>query len=260
MLSKERLKQKAKEVTLRFMRYNQGFVAVILSLAVIYVASSNKQLASQMEEKDDFIKTLSNKVVYVSDAGVVKQYEAERLDVSREQGNVQNVLSRYMVQSLFVLSDGYKKAYFASPEELFKSARVFQDFFKEYIMINQKNATQEQRDGFKIVSRDFEQIMTYFRNAINANNLPHILDKKDSAWETRVWETQNETFHVRFLLPLYAKSRNNNNVLDEGAAYAEIEAKGYFNLLEGSTLNPRGMKFTSLRVLHPEIDHAKRAQ
>jgi hypothetical protein len=54
---------------------------------------------------------------------------------------------------------------------------------------------------------------------------------------------------------MYVTSRTNNNTVDEGMTMAEIEAKGYFNLLEKTTLNARGMKFTSLKLLHPEIDH-----
>lgn len=260
MQNKERAKAKAKEIVLRFMRYNQGFVAIILSLVILSLSSSNRELSAIIQNKDSYIETLSNQVTYVSDAGVVKQYEIEKLDVFKEKQNVQNVLSKYLVVSAYELTDGYKRAFFPSPEELFKNTELFKEFFAEYITTNQSTATEERKEGYKSVMKDFEQIMAYFRNGINQNNIPHIIDKKESERETKVWQTKDETFTVRFLLPLYAKSRNNNDAVDEGATYAEIEAKGYFNLLEGSTVNPRGMKFTSLRLLHPEIDHSKRAQ
>lgn len=254
-MDKQKYIQNAKEAVIRAMRYNNGFVAVVLSGTILYLASSNSSLHDSLLEKDKQIVFLANQVTYVSDAGVVKKYEREQLDVYREKQNVQNVLAKYLVQSAFNLTDGYKRSHYANEEELFKSFPPFIEFFSQYVNINKNKASKERVDGYDNALRDWQQIVVYFKNGINKNNVPHVIDKKLSDMRNKIWETKEDTFKVRFLIPMYANSRNNNNAIDEGMTMAEIEATGYFNLMEQTTLNPRGMKFTSLKLLHPEIDH-----
>ena len=163
-----------------------------------------------------------------------------------------------MLQSAFDLTHEYQNTFYATENELFRSTKTFIKFYKNFILINEKAATEKQIEDKKLVLKDWEQILRWFRLAINSNNLPHVMDTKESGINVKAWETENSHFEIVFTVPVYATSRNKNNVTDEGMAQATITASGYYNLQEKSSGNSYGMKFTALSLVHPEIDHKKR--
>lgn len=258
MLNKNNLLVTAKESINRFIKYNHSFSLFLIALAFLKLAFVIDTLVEKDIRKDGYVEKISSYVTYISDSGVTKQYEQEVFDVDNEEKNVQNYLSKYLIQSTYNLTDNYTKAYFPSADALFKATLDFRDFYKNFIAINKENATKKQLEGYASAIKDWEQIMTYFMLAINENRLVHIVDKKESKIVPLGWDTKGQNFKIAFKIPIFASSRNKNKVIDEGTVYAQINAEGYFNLREMNVANPRGLKFTSFKLQHPEIDHSKK--
>jgi len=232
---------------------------ILLLLFGYYDSNSNSSaLIEQNAKKDALIEKLSTLTTYITDTGVIKQYEKEQFDVFKEKNNVANVLAKYLVQSAYDLTNNYTNTFFADEETLFKNTKPFIEFYLNYIVINEENATKEQKEKLKQAKNDWQQILRWFRLAINKNDLPHSLDKKESDINIRIWKTTKSEFEIEFTVPVYAISLNKNNAEDKGLAQATISAKGYYNLQEMTTVNERGMKFTEFKLTHPQIDHTKR--
>jgi len=242
----------------RLNKNNLAFSLFVLAIAFLYTQSNQSKMLDMLKNKDKEISTVSSYITYITDAGVVKQYQRQTFDVYNEKENVENVLSRYLIQSAYNLTNGYKKVYFTNARDLFQYSKDFREFYINFIHINKKIATNKHLEEYKSVQRDWQQILTYFVLAINQNNLPQVIDKKLSGIQTKDWNTHGEEFSISFVVPLYAKSRNKHNAIDEGVTYAQITAKGYFNLFDKTLLNPKGLKFTSLQLIHPSIDQSKR--
>lgn len=251
---RENLKQKINF----FSKRRHDLIILLLVIGFFDMSSSLDHALINIDKKDNLIEKLSTTTTYITDNGVIKQYEKEQFDVYREKYNVANVLSKYLVQSAFDLTDNYTNTFFQDENQLYKSSKSFQEFYGNFILINSENATKEQIEKMVQAKKDWEQILRWFRLAVNKNDLPHSMDKKESDISIKVWETNKNEFEITFTLPVYASSLNKNNAVDKGVAEATIKAKGYYNLLEKNSVNPYGMKFGSTILTHPTIDHSKR--
>jgi len=251
---KDKLIQKINFFTKR--RYD--FVIFLLSLSFIYVSYDLSSALNLIEKKDKEINKINSYATYITDSGVIKQYQREVFNVYSEKLNVANVLVEYLVQSAYKVTNGYKISTFESSEQLFKTYKPFKDFYFNFIAINLDNATKEQKEQLKDVKLNWKQILRWFTNAINNNYLPQTLEKKKDSIDVSVWNTNKNKFSIIFSMPVYTSSRNRYNVIDQGVSNVTIEAKGYYNLMEKTILNPYGMKFTYIKLIHPIIDNTKR--
>jgi hypothetical protein len=257
-MDKTQLRQKLAQNIQFFSKRRHDLVILLLVIGFFDISSSLDQAQENIDKKDALIEKLSTTTTYITDNGVIKQYEKEQFDVYREKYNVANVLSKYLVQSAFDLTNEYKITFFPDENTLFKSSKSFIEFFANFILINEENATKEQKEKMLAAKKDWEQILRWFRLAINKNDLPHSLDKKESDISIKAWETSKNEFNITFTIPVYAISLNKNNAEDKGLAEATIKATGYYNLTEKSAVNPYGMKFSGFNLTHPTIDHTKR--
>lgn len=256
--NKDDVKQKILSNIEFFSKRRYDFIIFLMVISYWNLSSTNDDLVEMVKNKDKYIEKISTYTTYITDNGIIKQYEKETFDVYEEKNNVANVLSKYLVTSAFNLTDGYSTTYFADENELFKNSDIFSIFYKNYIMINEDIATKTQIESNKQVMNDWKQILKWFRLAVNKNNLPHSIDKKFTGIDIKKWTTKTNSFKITFSMPVYANSLNKNNARDEGLAQVTIEASGYYNLLEKTTINSYGMKFTNLKLTHPMIDHSKR--
>lgn len=250
---KEKIRQNIKF----FVNRRYDFVLVAIAVAYISVSSSLDDTVELLTQKDKQIIDLALRTTYITDAGIIKQYEKEKFDVYNQKDNVAKVLSDYLIKSAFVLTDAYKTKVYASEEELYKNTKEFQLFYKAFLEINPQIATQKAIEENEKVKKDWKQILRWFTAAINENNLPHTMDKKQSDTEFVNWSTESNYFLIMIKVPIFAKSMNKQNVEDEGLAVATITATGYYDLQQKSLPNPYGMKFTSLQLSHPIINHSK---
>lgn len=257
-MDKTNLRENIKQKIVFFSKRRHDLIILLLVIGFFDMSSSLDHALINIDKKDRLIEQLSTTTTYITDNGVIKQYEKEQFDVYREKYNVAKVLSQYLVQSAYDLTDKYQNTFFADENQLFKSSKSFIEFYGNFIVINEENATKDQKEKMNLVKKDWEQILRWFRLAVNKNDLPHSLDKKESDINIRVWETTKNEFEITFTLPVYANSLNKNNVEDKGEAEATVKAKGYYNLTAKNSINPYGMKFTSLTLTHPTIDQSKR--
>jgi len=231
------------------------FLLLIMVIVLIYQNINISELTQLNQKKDTQIEKLNSYATYITDSGVIKQYERESFNVYREKMNVANVLVEYLIQSSYLLTDSYKYSFFDSSKTLFKSYKPFQDFYINFILINSENATEEQKKEFEIVKKNWLQILRVFTMAVNKNELPQILEKKKDSIDVSLWNTKENRFTIVLTIPVYTKSKNIHDIIDEGISTALIKATGYYNLAEKTTLNPFGMKFTSLSLNHPMINN-----
>ncbi|MDD5373929.1 MAG: hypothetical protein PHO62_10955 [Sulfurimonas sp.] len=250
---KEKLRQHVKF----FINRRYDFVLVAIAIAYFNVSSSLNNALDLLKQKDSQIVDLAQRTTYITDGGVIKQYEKEKFDVYNQKDNVAKVMADYLINSAFVLTDAYKTKIFGSEEDLYKSTKEFQLFYKSFIEINPRISTQKAMDDFEIVKKDWKQILRWFAAAINENNLPHTMDKKISNIEFVNWNTDKNTFTIKIKVPIFVKSINKLNIDDAGLSEASITATGYYDLQQKSLPNPYGMKFTSLTLAHPVINHTK---
>lgn len=259
-MKKENLTKKIKQRIEFFTKRRYDFIILLLVLSFFNLSSNLDDVIERDKKKDELIEKLSTYTTYITDSGVIKQYEKEKFDVYKEKLNVANVLAKYLVQSAYDLTNGYKDTYFKTEDEMYKSAKTFQEFFSNYIVIVEENATEKTKASFEKGKSDWIQILRWFRVAVNKNNLPQSIDKKESDIVVKVWKTDENEFEIVFKIPVYATSLNNNNARDEGLSEATITAKGYYNLNEKNTINPYGMKFENLHLIHPKINHTLRGK
>lgn len=247
---KDELKRKVRFFVTR--RYD--FILLLMTVGYFNLSSNLEDVIDSNVRKDEQIKLLASYTTYITDSGVIKQYEKEQFDVYKEQDNVARVLSHYLVKSAFDLTDNFKRSFYSNEEELFKSTPDFVEFYVNYIQVDKHVTTEEQLKGFKQAKNDWQQIIRWFRSSIHNNDLPHQMDKKESDIKFLVWETHGSDFKIVFTIPSYAISRNKNDVIDRGIATATITATGYYDLQQKSTVNAYGMKFTGLTLNHPTIN------
>ena len=241
-----------------FTKRRYDFVIVLLSISFIYVSLNLSSALDIIKKKDQEINKIGSYATYITDSGVIKQYQREVFNVFNEKLNVANVLVEYLAQSAYKVTDGYKISTFNSSEQLFKKYKPFQDFYSNFISINLDNATEEEKQELKNVKLNWKQILRWFTNAVNNNSLPQTMEKKKDSINVSIWNTNKNKFSIIFSMPVYTSSRNKYNVIDQGISNITIEAKGYYNLMEKTTLNPYGMKFTYIKLIHPTIDNTKR--
>lgn len=250
---KEKIRQNIKF----FINRRYDFVLVAIAIAYISVSSSLDDTVDLLNQKDKQIIDLALRTTYITDAGVIKQYEKEKFDVYNQKDNVAKVLSDYLINSAFILTDAYKTKVYASEEDLYKKTKEFQLFYRAFLEVNPQIATQKALEENEKVKKDWKQILRWFTAAVNENNLPHTMDKKVSDIEFVNWSTENNYFLIRIKVPVYTKSMNKQNIEDAGLAEVTITAAGYYDLQQKSLPNPYGMKFTSLQLSHPIINHSK---
>lgn len=241
-----------------FTKRRYDFVILLLSLAFIYTSVNLSSALDLISKKDKEINKINMYATYITDSGVIKQYEREVFNVYNEKLNVANVLVEYLVQSSYKVTDGYKISTFKNSESLFKKYSPFKTFYNNFITINLENATKSEKEDLKSVKLNWKQILRWFTQAVNNNDLPQTLEKKKDSINVSVWNTKKNKFSIIFSMPVYTSSRNKYNVIDKGVSTVSIEAKGYYNLMEKTTLNPYGMKFTYIKLIHPIIDNTKR--
>lgn len=250
-------KQSLKEKILFFNKRRYDFVLILLVIGYFNISSSLTDALALVNKKDAYIEKISAYVTYITDTGVVKQYEKEKFDVYKQKLNVADELSKYLIQSAYDLTDNYKNTFFENENQLFKSSETFKKFFINFVMLdNSGNASEKQIKQYGKAKNDWEQIMRWYRLAVNQNNLPHSIDPKESDIDVSFWESKDNEFKIVFKIPLLCNSLNKNNVVDKGIAYAQISAEGYYNLLDKTIPNPYGMKFTNLELVLPTIDHS----
>ncbi|MDQ1340661.1 MAG: hypothetical protein QG567_1819 [Campylobacterota bacterium] len=252
---REAFKNKVKKNIQFFISRRYDFVLLIMAIGYYNISSSLDDTTNLLKQKDKQIASMASLTTYITDSGVIKQYEKEHFDVHAEKFNVAQVLSRYLVKSAFNLTGGYKKTFFENEEKLFKETPDFIEFYTNYIDINPKLSTEKNIADSEKAKNDWKQILRWFRAAVNENDLPHVMDKKESDIKIERWETDDNQFSIYFSIPAYAKSLNKNNVEDEGLSTVYIRATGYYDLLQKNTINSYGMKITSLELTHPKINH-----
>ena len=240
-----------------FSKRRYDFVLVLFSLALIYIVISLNSTLDLVKIKDKQIEKANSYATYITDSGIIKQYQRETFNVSNERNNVANILSKYLVQSAFDITNEYKISSFSSADSLYKSYKPFQEFYVNFLRINSETASKEELEGYEKVKGDWKQILKWFKFAINDNDLPQIIDKKTADIDITAWNTKKNKFTIIFTFPIYSTSRNSNGAIDEGVSLAFIQASGYYNLMDKTVLNPYGMKFTSLQLVHPQIDNHK---
>lgn len=253
ILDKEKIRQNIKF----FINRRYDFVLIAIAVAYFNVSSSLNTAVDLLSQKDKQIMDLAQRTTYITDGGVIKQYEKEKFDVYNQKDNVAKVLADYLINSAFILTDAYKTKVYASEEELFKNTKEFQLFYKAFLDINPQISTQKAIDDKEKVKKDWKQILRWYTAAINENNLPHTMDKKLSNIEFTTWKTENNAFNISIKVPVFVKSINKLNMEDAGLATVSIVASGYYDLQQKSVANAYGMKFTSLELTHPIINHTK---
>lgn len=238
-----------------FVKRRHEFIILILILVIYNMSGNNESLIEASIKKDNYIEKISSQATYITDNGVVKQYEKEQFDVYREKNNVSKVLSDYLIQSAYNLTDGYTKTIFSSNEDLYNYSKSLRQFYENYILIQIDGKNKKEKEALLMAQKDWKQILRWFTNAVNNNDLPQTIDVKKSDVTITTWNTDNNKFNITFEVPVYTNSRNNNNVIDEGVSNVKISATGYYDLQAKSTVNSYGMKFTSLTLTHPQINH-----
>lgn len=256
IFDKEKIRQNIKF----FINRRNDFVLLILAFAYFNISSSYDETAELLTQKDKQVVDLAQRTTYITDAGVIKQYEKEKFDVYNQKDNVIKVLSDYLVNSAFILTDAYKTKVYSSEEELYKNSKEFQLFYKAFLDINPQISTEKAKEENEKVKGDWKQILRWYTAAINENNLPHTMDKKISDTQLVNWATDSNYFVIKIKVPVFVKSINKYNMTDEGLAEVSITATGYYDLQQKSLPNPYGMKFTSLELIHPMINQSQVAR
>lgn len=249
---------KIKDTISFFTKRRYDFVLIIMAFGYLNLSSSLDDAVRMSLKKDAQIQKLSSYTTYITDTGVIKQYEKESFNVYNQKNVVAKALSDYLVQSAYAITDNYNKTFFESEEKLFKSTPLFTEFYKNFILIEPLVSTELQQKQLEMGKNDWKMYLRWIRVAINENNLPQIIDKKISNIEVTQWVTKDADFEITFKLPLYAKSRNKNNAIDEGMTQAVITAKGYYDLSQKTVVNSYGMKFYSFKISHPTINQEAR--
>lgn len=237
-----------------FTKRRYDFILLVMVFGYYNLSSSVEDMAKTQMQKDAIIQKLASYTTYITDTGVIKQYEKESFNVYNQKSVVAKTLSDYLVTSAYDVTDNYVKTFFETEDKLFKSTPLFVEFYKNFIMIEPEVSTEIQRKQFEIGKNDWKMYLRWIRGAINENNLPQIIDKKISNIEVTQWLTKDSNFEITFKLPLYAKSRNKNNAIDEGMTQAVITAKGYYDLSQKTVVNSYGMKIYSFSISHPTIN------
>ncbi len=236
-----------------FSKRRYDFVLFLLVITIVYMSINLNNSMNIITKQDHVISKASMYATYITDSGVIKQYERSTFKVYREKYNVANILSKYLIQSSFLLTNAYKISTFNNGQALYMSYKPFQTFYNNFIAINKSVSTPKNIAALKNVKADWKQIMRWFTIHLNNNTLPQIIEKKNDSINFIVWNTHNNYFSIVIKVPVYVKSRTLYGKIKEGLSSALIQASGYFNLMDKSVLNPYGMKFTHLKVTHPVI-------
>jgi hypothetical protein len=248
--------KKIKDNIFLFSKRRNEFLLLIFAVVIWNQSSTIESLNETTKNKDEFINKISSYTTYITDNGVVKQYEKEVFDVYKEKTNVAKVLSDYLIQSTYNLTDGYKKSIFADSEELYAMNKNLQVFYDNYIVsLHHTEDDEVYKKQLLMASNDWKQILRWFTASINKNDLPHTIDVKKSDINIVSWNTNKNVFSILIEVPVYANSRNNNNIEDKGITIATIKAEGYYDLMNKTGVNSNGMFFTKLSLNHPQINH-----
>lgn len=245
---------RVKDTILFFTKRRYDFLLIIMAAGYYNLSYSLDETTRMLVKKDIQIAKLASYTTYITDTGIIKQYEKESFNVYSQKSVVAKTLCDYLVISAYSITDNYNKTFFESEEKLFKSTPLFMEFYKNFILIDPLISTESELKELEIGKNDWKMYLRWVRVAINDNNLPQIIDKKISNIEVTQWVTKDADFEITFKLPLYAKSRNKNNAIDEGMTQAVITAKGYYDLSQKTTVNAYGMKFYSFKISHPTIN------
>lgn len=249
--------KKIKDNIILFSKRRNEFLLLIFAVVIWNQSTTIESLNDITKSKDEFIDKISSYTTYITDSGVVKQYEKEIFDVYKEKANVAKVLSDYLIQSTYNLTDAYKKSMFVNSEELYATNKNLQDFYDNYIIsLNHSDDDEGYKKQLLLASNDWKQILRWFTTSINQNDLPHTIDVKKSDINIISWTTNKNVFSILIEVPVYTNSRNNNNIEDKGITIATIRAEGYYDLMNKTSINSNGMFFTKLSLNHPQINHS----
>lgn len=247
---------KTKDTIFLFVKRRNEFLLAILSVVIWNQSSTIDNSYVIIKDKDEYINKISSFTTYITDSGVVKQYQKEIFDVYKEKQNVSKVLSDYLIQSTYNLTNGYEKSIFVDSEELYKTNKNLQEFYDNYIVMgNQSQKNEKYKEQLLNASNDWKQILRWFTTSINMNDLPHTVDVKKSDINVVSWATTGNKFNILIEVPVYVNSRNNSNIEDKGITTATVRAEGYYDLMNKTSINSNGMFFTKLSLNHPKINH-----
>jgi len=249
---------KLKESILFFTKRRYDFLLIVMAVGYYNLSSSLDDTTKMLVKKDAQIQKLASYTTYITDTGVIKQYEKESFNVYNQKNVIAKTLSDYLVVSAYAITDNYNKTFFETEDKLFKGTPLFVEFYKNFIIVDTQISTDTQNKQFDIGKNDWKMYLRWVRAAINDNNLPQVIDKKISNIEITQWVTKDADFEITFKLPIYVKSRNKNNAIDEGITNAVITAKGYYDLSQKTVVNSYGMKFYSFKISHPTINQEVR--
>ncbi|WP_172198562.1 hypothetical protein [Campylobacter sp. RM16188] len=201
----------------------------------------------KMSAENQAIKSLLEQevkgVVFVGQNGQVAFSEKARIDASSDskfKSAIKNNLVDYVITDASRVTKNYTVK-IRTPDDIFDNYLPLKEFGENFIALG--NEKYPNAFGF------YKTLLAGLSQAIERDTLPDQILPVDSTISTYTWDDQTQTFSI--VVNVFVNSYVYNsmtNTFDKKDGTVQIRAKGFFDLMNGSIINPLGIKYFEVGI------------
>lgn len=221
-----------------FFKYNWWLMWITNLAICIFVYYVAGDIKNQHKRVMDLLAKEVQGVVFIGQNGQVVFGEKTLMDASTDtkfRVAIKNNLVNYLITDASRLTKDYTIS-IKSPDDVFDNSAVLREFGENYMAFN--NQKYPQAFGY------YKTLLAGLSQAISADTLPEQIIPLDSSISTYTWNDQEQVFEI--VVNVLAKSyiyEPTRNIFRQKDATIQIRAKGFYDLANGTIINPLGIKY-----------------
>ncbi|MBZ8002372.1 hypothetical protein [Campylobacter canadensis] len=228
-----------------FFKMNWWVLWISNALIVVSVLYSNNSISKENQEIAELLKKEVNGVVFLGANGQAIFSGKETINANSNTSfkeAIQNNLLNYLIMDNSKLTKDYTLK-IKSAQDIVDNYYPMKEFLNEFVS-KDKN--------YNAIAFFETLLIGYVRSSLR-DKLPEQIVVYDSTINSYSWHSETQTFDITVNAKVNAYIYNSiKNIFDKKQGTVQINAKGYFNLAENSTINPLGLKYYEMSIINVE--------